>query len=211
MKLRFWVGFFTLFIFFGFLVFCKAKEEQPAVQEERETTVKTEKDVLIEKMVLAEGMVKEEHAEKMSTLADKTMEMNEKILEHFQVGQESDMEAIADLFGKNATIIKPNYEKIQGRDNIVQVWNEARKKVMTVKEEKRGEVSFKIKTSHIFLTDALGEKEVEIEGETDVLDCVAYVVREIRIIIQEGGKSIKNDTYLGLQTLRHSRVCMWEP
>lgn len=179
--------------------------------QEKGKAQKAEKELMIVKMVLAERMKAEEHVDKIKSLAEKIVDMNCKIRTHFNQGQKDDFKAIADLFGENAVITTPDYRRIQGKRNIFKLWGEARSKALRIAEERQGKVSLEIKIERIFLTDAIGKKEVEIKGEKVTYDCMAYVMGEIRIVVSERGEKIQNDTYSMTLLLLHRTDCPWEP
>lgn len=178
---------------------------------EASEALQTEKELMIVKMVLAEGMKAEDHVDKIKSLAEKIVDMNSKIRTHFNQGQKNDFKAIADLFGENAVITTPDYRRIQGKRNIFKLWGEARSKALRIAEERKGKVSLKIKIERIFLTDAIGKKEVELKGEKVAYDCMAYVMGEIRIVVSQRGEKTHNDTYSTNLLLLHRTDCPWEP
>jgi hypothetical protein len=199
--------FFLAGLFFVLFVFCSADQEK----QEKMDVEKAQREEIIKKMVLAEGMDMEAHKEKMKTLADKIICMNGKVLEHFKKGEKDDIEAIANLYGDNATVIAPDYKKIQGKAEISDFWSSGRENALRIAAEKKAEMALKIKTMSIFLTDAIGEKEIEVEGKKESYDCVAYVISKVKIIIKEGEEKVQNDTFITMQPLMHRTACPWIP
>jgi len=214
MRTKFYFLFLGMFLV-ALLAFCKRGPEPEKVAQKKEVVetkevVQTEQDKIIKRMFFAEGMKPEEHMEKAKSLAEKIIKMKGKIRTHFESGQAEDFEAIADLLGENATVITPQYKKVQGKKGILQLWRMAREEAMKKAEVKKGKVSLEVRIDNIFLTDALGLKEVEVNEKKVAYDCLAYVIWEFRIIIKEGGEISQNETYVLSQPILHQNICEWE-
>lgn len=199
---NYWVLFPLCFVLVFYLGGCqKGTQEEP---EAEENVTPSPEQTEFEQLITAnKGMQKRMEDKKyknmiLTSLKDQIKEDNENLKEYFEKEKFGNMAALSKM--RSTKLVGPNYERISG-DEINDFWM---KRVDKDKE-------LHIETVHIYLSDFIGEKEVQIGEKKDILDATALVVRMIRIVSKgEGGEVLKNATLMETSTYLHRHGCPWE-
>lgn len=179
---------FALAIVIAFIAFFAFKGEKTEAMEKS--------DSFVDKMISpgSEGII----ADMEDSLKEKIKEVNTKLQDHFKKDKFCEM---ADLYGKDAIIITSDFKRIRGKDKIKEFWKKIKEKA------KEGKKDIELRLELITVSKFLSEKM----EKKDPYNAVAFVVKEINIIAEEGGETLHNRTvgYSG-EPFCHRYDCQWE-
>ncbi len=189
-------------IFFGLAVL-----SNPAV-----TDVQREQgpSKFVELVILDRGMEPEAYAEKIMSLEKAMTEHHGRLTQYFKKG---DFRVMADVCERRGMVlIASDYRRIRGRDELARYWHDVWHQAKKAAEAEKADFELEFQTVRIFVTDAMGEKEVYLEniGREAPVDCVAHEIFKFRVKIIKKGETVNNQTGTGTDSFLHRHSCDWE-